>query len=261
MDDPYSWDERVDAWEEVAASEAFLGLRDRICSLARPSADDHVVDLGAGTGLIALALAPRVAEVKAVDISEQMLRRLDERAATDGIHNVTPIVADLRSLPLDDESVTLAVSNYAFHHLDDSGKELALGELRRVLAPGGRVVICDMMFALSLEPRDRSLLMHKLAAIARRGPAGLLRIAKNAGRVAVGRWEHPSPPETWVRMLEERHFEDVHVEVLDNEAGLATAARPGAKAARRRQPTYRVSAGGGSNGQAGSSPSGFPDAA
>jgi SAM-dependent methyltransferase len=225
-DDPYGWDARVEAWEQVAASDAFLALRDHICDRAAPSPTDRVLDLGAGSGLITLALAPRVSEVVAVDISPRMLDRLGERAAADGISNVACIVGDLRTLPFDDASFTLAVSNYAFHHLDDVDKELALSEVRRVLTPAGRLVLCDMMFSLSLEPRDRRLLTRKLWAIARRGPAGLLRIARNAGRVAVGRWEHPAPPEAWARMLSARHFEDVQVELLEHEAGLATAQRP-----------------------------------
>lgn len=226
MEDPYSWDERVEAWEDVAATEAFCRLRDEVCRRAHPSPTDRVVDLGAGTGLIALALAPSVADVVAIDISEQMLAQLDAHAAADGIANVHGVVADLRALPLEDESVTLAVSNYAFHHLERPDKELALSEVRRVLVPGGRLVLCDMMFALSLEPRDRALLWEKVIAIARRGPAGLLRIARNAGRVAVGRWEHPSPPEEWEEMLRTRGFEDVRIELLQHEAGIATAARP-----------------------------------
>jgi ubiquinone/menaquinone biosynthesis C-methylase UbiE len=235
-DDPYDWDERVEAWEEVASSEAFLELRDRLCERAAPASDDRVVDLGAGTGLLALALAPRVAEVTALDISPHMLERLDEHAAADGIDNVRSVVGDLRELPLEDESATLVVSSYAFHHLEDPDKELALAEARRVLAPGGRLVLCDMMFSLSLDARDRALVWHKLVAIAKRGPAGLLRIARNAGRVAAGRWEHPSPPEEWERMLRRRRFADVRVELLANEAGLATAIRPSPYAAAAARP-------------------------
>ena len=194
--DPYRWDERVEAWEKVAASDAFLEIRDRIVELADPRQDDLCVDLGAGTGLLTLALAPRVQELVAVDISERMLERLDDTAAADGVDNVEPLVADLRRLPLEDESATLVVSNYAFHHLDDPGKELALAEARRILRPGGRLVIGDMMFSLSLEPRDRRLVWEKVRGLLKRGPAGVVRILRNAVRVLAGRWEQPATPES-----------------------------------------------------------------
>jgi ubiquinone/menaquinone biosynthesis C-methylase UbiE len=224
--DPYGWDGRVEAWEEVATSETFLAIRDRIVELAAPRRDDRVVDLGAGTGLLTLALAPRVGELVAVDISERMLDRLDDAAAADGVHNVETLVADLRRLPLDDESVTLVVSNYAFHHLDDAGKELALAEARRILRPGGRLVICDMMFSLSLEPRDRRLVAQKVAAMLKRGPAGVVRILRNAGRLIAGRWERPATPQTWEEMLVARGFADVRIELLAHEAAVAVARRP-----------------------------------
>ena len=225
-DDPYRWDERVEVWEEVATSEAFLAIRDRIVQLAEPRREDRVVDLGAGTGLLALALAPRVAELVAVDISERMLERLDDTAIADGIHNAQTLVADLRRLPLDDESATLVVSNYAFHHLDDAAKELALAEARRILRPGGRLVICDMMFSLSLERRDRRVIAQKVLALLKLGPAGLIRILRNAGRLVVGRWEQPAPPQTWSEMLEARGFENVRIELLEHEAAIAVARRP-----------------------------------
>jgi ubiquinone/menaquinone biosynthesis C-methylase UbiE len=226
--DPYDWDRRVDAWEQVVGTNAFARLRDRICELAEPAADDRVVDLGAGTGLLTLALAPSVTEVVAIDLSPRMLDRLSAYADADGVHNVVPIVADLRRLPLADASATLMVSNYAFHHLDDAAKELALAEARRVLEPGGRLVVGDMMFSLSLEQRDRRLITQKLFALARRGPAGLLRIARNAGRVLTRRWERPAPPATWERMLVDRGFNDISIELLEHEAGIAAARRPAA---------------------------------
>ena len=224
--DPYGWDDRVEAWEDVVASEAFLAIRDRIIERAAPNADDCVVDLGAGTGLVSLAVAPRVHEVAAVDISTRMIERLEALAAADGVRNLRALEADLRVLPLEDEWATLVVSNYAFHHLDDAGKELALSEARRVLRPGGRLVVCDMMFSLSLDSRDRRVIWEKVAAMLRKGPAGVVRILKNAGRVVAGRWEQPARPETWVEMLEARGFVDVRIDLLEHEAAIATARRP-----------------------------------
>jgi SAM-dependent methyltransferase len=220
------WDDRVESWEAVAASPAFRRLADVICALAEPRPDDEVVDLGAGTGLLTLALAPTVRAVTAVDSSTAMLGRLSEKAARAELSNIRPVVADLRCLPLPDESVTLAVSNYALHHLSDEAKELALGEVRRVLIPGGRLVLCDMMFALSLDPRDRRVILDKLLLLGKRGPAGLARIAKNGIRILTRSWEHPAPVRSWERMLARRHFGDISVRLLEHEAGVALARRP-----------------------------------
>ena len=187
---------------------------------------DVVLDLGAGTGLLALGIAPRVESVIAVDSSASMLARLEQRARALRLTNVATVECDIRDLPLPDEYASLAVSSYAFHHLDTSGKELALAEARRVLRPGGRLVICDMMFGLSLAPRDRTIVLQKVSLLARRGPSGLFRLARNAARAATGRWEHPSSPEVWQAMLEQRAFELVRVEPVMNEAAIASARRP-----------------------------------
>jgi ubiquinone/menaquinone biosynthesis C-methylase UbiE len=184
------------------------------------------LDLGAGTGLLALTFAPLVDRVFAVDSSRTMLDRLVENAKRRRLSNVEPVAADLRSLPLADESASLAVSNYAFHHLDRAGKELALSEARRVLVPTGRLVVCDMMFALSFRRRDRSLIAEKVVSLARQGPAGVLRIGENLVRVVLGEWEHPAPPAEWERLLVLRHFDGIAVHLLEHEAAVAVARRP-----------------------------------
>jgi hypothetical protein len=83
-----------------------------------------------------------------------------------------------------------------------------------------------MMFELSLRASDRRIVAGMLVAVARKGPAGLVRIARNAGRIATGRWEHPATPERWQGLLEARRFVGVHVEMAANEAGIAVARRP-----------------------------------
>lgn len=225
-DDASLWNRRVDSWETIAQSPAFQKLARETLTLAEPRSEDRVVDLGCGTGLLSLTFAPLVSRVVAIDSSPAMLQRLAKKADAAAAANIQMVVSDLQSLPLPDESATLAVSNYAFHHLNDRGKELALSEVRRILVPGGRLVICDMMFGLSLRPRDVAVIGSKLALLARRGPAGLLRIARNGARIVTRRWEHPAPASSWEQMLAARHFDDIHVSVLEHEAGIATAIRP-----------------------------------
>lgn len=221
------WDRYVVQAEEVARSKGFQKLRDDILERARPEANESAVDIGAGTGLLTLPLADRVSRVWAVDISQPMADYLTAKAASAGSSNIETVVASAISLPLVDECVTLAVSNYCFHHLSDEDKVRALREIHRVLTPGGRLVFGDMMFRPSLnDPRDRRLVSAKVRAMLRRGPSGAARLAKNVGRFAVAQWEKPARPAWWQETLVASGFCDVTVEALVHEGGIATAHKP-----------------------------------
>lgn len=222
-----NWDRHVCDAEEIARLPGFRDLRDRIVAAAAPRPDDVVVDIGAGTGLLALALAERVHSVWAIDISPPMLEYLDAKAESAQIGNVRCAVASASSLPLVDESVDLAVSNYCFHHLDDDGKVRAVNEVARVLRPGGRFVFGDMMFRLGVrETRDRDVIVTKARALASRGVPGMVRLARNGLRVATGRWERPAPAAWWDEQLRRSGFVDVGVEVLEHEGGVGRASKP-----------------------------------
>ena len=217
-----NWDRHVCDAEEIARLPGFIDLRDRIVSGLEPGADDIVVDIGAGTGLLALELARKVGRVWAVDISPAMLGYLAAKAESAELGNVRCVVASAVSLPLVDESVDLAVSNYCFHHLSDDGKERAISEIARVLRPGGRVVFGDMMFRLGLrESRDRRLIATKARSLASRGVPGMVRLARNGLRVATRRWERPASAQWWEAALTAAGFVDVGVEVLEHEGGIA----------------------------------------
>ena len=218
------WDKHVVQAEDVARSNGFQHLRDEIMRRAAPKADESAVDIGAGTGLLTLPLAARVSRVWAVDISQHMGHYLVAKASSADISNIETVVASAVSLPLVDESVDLAVSNYCFHHLNDADKVRALREVRRVLVPGGRFVFADMMFRPSLgEARDRRLISEKVKTMLRRGPNGAARLAKNLGRFAVARWEKPARPTWWEEALVEAGFREVTVEALAHEGGIAMA--------------------------------------
>lgn len=100
-----------------------------------------VADLACGSGVAAAELAPHVARVVAVDQSPEMLRAARERTA--GLANVELKRGDLEALPLDDASCDAALLLLALTHVAEPA--LALAEMRRVLKPGGRAVIVDLL--------------------------------------------------------------------------------------------------------------------
>ncbi len=104
-----------------------------------------VADLGSGTGRTADVLAPFVSRVIAVDASEEMLAAARERLANH--RNVDVRQGALEALPIDDASVDAAHLGLVLHHIVDPAK--VLSEAARVLKPGGRLLITDML------PHDR----------------------------------------------------------------------------------------------------------
>lgn len=221
------WDQYVDHAELIARSDGFQHLRDRIIELAAPQVHDVVVDVGAGTGLLSLDLAPCVEEVWAIDIAPAMVEYLRTKAASARLDNLRSAAGSATSLPLVDASADLVVSNYCFHHLDDEAKLRALREVHRILRPGGRLAFGDMMFTLKLaDTRDRAVVGDKVRAMLRRGPAGVLRLAKNGARIAIGTWEQPARAAWWRSALEDVGFTDVTVDLLAHEGGLAFGRRP-----------------------------------
>ena len=202
-------------------------MRDRIVELAEPQADNTVVDVGAGTGLLSLAFAERTARVWAIDSSPAMGEYLRVKAASAGLGNVEIVLASAVSLPLVDASADLVVSNYCLHELRDADKLHSLAEALRVLKPGGRLMIGDMMFSLNpLHARDRRVVAGKLRSLAARGLPGLWRLLKNAARLLTGRWEYPASAAWWQEALERTGFEGISIEILAHEGGIALARAP-----------------------------------
>ena len=223
------WDSRVADWHaHVTATRGFEEVRDRLLAISGPGPADACVDLGAGTGFVALALAPLVDSVLAVDISPEMTESLAARAAQAGLRNVRAEVADLRAFQLPEASVDLVVSSYALHHLRAEDKRALVAEMARWLRPGGRVVIADMMFGRGATRRDREILRQKVTALASRGPAGWWRIAKNLARYGLGvGHEHPAAPQFWQLALRDAGLADVRFEPVVAEAGIVSGTRRG----------------------------------
>lgn len=222
-----NWNDYVTSAETVARGPGFQALRDRVLELADVGPGDQVLDLGSGTGLLALSAAQDAGLVWALDISEGMRHYIEAKARSANLENVEPIVASAVSVPLVEGSVTVVVSNYCFHHLSHADKLVTLQEARRVLAPGGRLVVADMMFRLGVgDRRNRQVVARKVRGLLAKGPGGAWRLARNGARVMTGRWECPATAEWWEGALTEVGFEAVEVEILEHEGGIARARNP-----------------------------------
>ena len=110
---------------------------------AAPRPTDRAIDLGAGAGHASLALAPHVAKVVAIDPTPEMLAVGARLAAERGIANVTAVIATADALPCPDAAFDVAISRFSIHHWPDPGA--ALREVARVLRPGGRIVLIDLV--------------------------------------------------------------------------------------------------------------------
>jgi ArsR family transcriptional regulator len=125
---------------------ALLGLLDP---------DWSVGDLGCGTGQVAEALAPWVRQVIAVDESSAMLQAAKRRVRS--LANVEVRRGALESLPIADASLDAATCVLVLHHVP--APERALAEAARVLCPGGRLLLTDMM------PHDREAYRHQMGHV------------------------------------------------------------------------------------------------
>jgi len=125
---------RGDAMEDHHSdiTDQTLGLMD-----FKPT--DRVLDLGCGTGWASRRLARMVpeGEVVGIDVADEMLRRAEQ--ASSGIANVRYLWGSAEKIPAADNSFDKVLSVESFYYYADQGK--ALDELRRVIAPGGRLFI------------------------------------------------------------------------------------------------------------------------
>ena len=99
----------------------------------------RVLDLAAGTGTSSAAIAAKGAHVTAADFSEGMLAEGRKRQAGNDL--IEFVWADATDLPFDDDSFDAATISYGLRNVQDPKK--ALGEMFRVVKPGGRVVIAE----------------------------------------------------------------------------------------------------------------------
>jgi ubiquinone/menaquinone biosynthesis C-methylase UbiE/DNA-binding transcriptional ArsR family regulator len=131
-------------WDRLR--DELFGDRFHLAALAAFAEDSWTIgDLGCGTGRASEAIAPFVARVIAVDASAAMLQAAKKRLQP--FDNVDLRRGDLEALPIDDGLLDAATLMLVLHHVTEPAR--ALAEVARVLKPGGRLILVDML------PHDR----------------------------------------------------------------------------------------------------------
>ncbi|MFZ4858155.1 MAG: class I SAM-dependent methyltransferase [Desulfuromonadaceae bacterium] len=131
-----NWDEeprRVKVATEVAAA---------ISNTLNLSNAWDALDMGCGTGLVTLALAPQLGTITGIDSSGAMLAKLLEKVKASGITNVKTALCDLSGGELPEGTFHLIISAMTLHHIKDP--ETLLSSLRSRLYPGGWVAFADL---------------------------------------------------------------------------------------------------------------------
>jgi len=185
------------AYDKLAGhvAEADLGLG---CGLPTEHAGlalgQTVVDLGSGAGndvFIARAAVGKTGHVIGVDMTPEMIAKARENAARRGYDNVEFRLGDIEALPVADGSADVVVSNCVLNLVPD--KKRAFAEIFRVLKPGGRFCVSDIVLEGEL-------------------PAGL----RHAAELYVGCVAGALKREDYLRTIEETGFEAIEVKSSRN---------------------------------------------
>jgi len=175
----------------------------RILAEVAPRKDMAILDVGCGPGILAAALAPLAGEVVGLDVTPKMVELARERCRKAGLDNARFELGQAEALPFADGAFAAVVTRATLHHFPEPHK--VLREMARVVRPGGRAVVADV---ISSEDAEEAALHNALEVL--RDPSHtrmlsapeLQREIQAAGLrvVAVSSWDMARGFDEWIRI-------------------------------------------------------------
>lgn len=185
----------------ASAAVAEAPLTERFLAAMAPAAEGVLLDVACGPGILTAALAAKAEEVAAFDLTPEMLERARMRCAAAGRRNVRFQEGDARRLPYPERHFDGVVTRLSVHHMQEP--ERALGEIFRVLKPGGLFVLGDNV---SSEDREASDLHNAIEVLRDPShvrmlpPSELVALVERAGFAITRRtsWDRPRRFAEWM---------------------------------------------------------------
>jgi ubiquinone/menaquinone biosynthesis C-methylase UbiE len=172
-----NWAARYDLLVWLLTHGRSRAFRVRLANLAHLAAGESVLDVGCGTGSLAIAAKGRVGadgNVFGIDASSEMIARATAKAAKAGI-DVSFKNAVAEALPFPDAQFDVVLSTLMLHHLPRKVRQQCAREIRRVLKPEGRVLVVDFARA---QPTGILAYFHRHGHLQQRDIVALLEEAQ-----------------------------------------------------------------------------------
>lgn len=150
------WASFYDAFTNILTLGHIGMLRSMTIDLSQLKSGEKILDVGCGTGGVTIPAKQRVGqtgEAAGIDPAPEMIAVAKKKAGRKGLE-IDFRVGVIESLPYKDETFDVVTSSLMMHHLPYELQVKGLAEIRRVLKPGGRIFIADML-RLSMSLHDR----------------------------------------------------------------------------------------------------------
>jgi ubiquinone/menaquinone biosynthesis C-methylase UbiE len=188
----------------VSSAITDAALTQRFVDALGEAARGSVLDVACGPGILSAAIAKGAREVVALDLTPEMLKKARQRCNEAGLANVGFREGNAAELPFADAAFDAVVTRLSVHHFDRPSR--VMSEIFRVLRPGGRLVIADV---ISSEQRTESELQNAIEIL--RDPSHvrmlpgseLSALVKGAGFAIESQatWDKPREFEEWMGIV------------------------------------------------------------